>query len=464
MNTALHRYRLTALAACLAMLTGCSALTRSDYQAPELDVPVRWQAVSVTDSVSLDPWWVQFHNPELNHLIEQALQTNNDLTLATLTLRQARLEAGLARDDLFPQLSASALAATSKPLTGGNRSDSFSASASVSYELDLWGRVSASIDAAKWSAIASAQDRESTAQSLAATTASLYWKAGYLNDRIALSSQSISDARQTLALTQKQFRSGAVSRLDVLEAQRTLASLQSTHSELLQQKTEARNALAILFNQAPGNLDVSIRTLPADPLPAVAAGIPADLLVRRPDVKSALYSLKSALASKDATVTGYFPALTLTGSVGDSSSQLKELLRDPVGTLGAELVLPFLQWNQMEINKQISEVKYQAAVVTYRKTLYEAFEDVDNALSARENYRYQGLRLLEQYDNARAAEKIYESQYRNGAIPVTDWLNAQETRRSAQASLLKNRYNQYVNQATLYQALGGSDIAPPLQK
>lgn len=458
------RYQLTALAICATLMTGCSTLTRSEYQEPEVAVPQQWQQSGSAHSALADAWWKQFQDQALNQLIEQVLETNNDLALASLTLHEARLEAGLTEDDSLPQLSSSLSAERERALNSGDTSNSYSASASVSYELDLWGRVSASMDAAKWTAMASAEDRESTAQSLVATTASLYWQIGYLNERITLSEENLSDARQTLELTKRQYQSGAASKLDVLEARQSVTSLEISHSELQQQLTEANNALAILFNQPPKDLALKITQLPTTPLPEIAAGIPADLLARRPDIKSALYELKSALASKDATASSYLPTLTLTGSVGDSSSQLENLLQNPVGTLGAGLVLPFLQWNQMELNKQISEVQYQSTIVSYRKALYEAFEDVDNALSARQQYLYQGEKLKVQYEDAKAAEQIYISQYNNGAIGITDLLNARQTRRSTQASLLENRYNQYAIQSTLYQALGGSDIAPGLSK
>lgn len=453
-------FRISAIAICISALSGCGVFTRSDFQAPEVNIPANWQLTSVNQQVSLDPWWQKFHNPELNQLIADVLTTNNDLALATLTLQKARLQAGLSRTDMWPQLSASASASKSKPLDGGDSNTSYQANLSVSYEVDLWGKVAADVDAASWNAMASAEDRESTAQSLVATTASLYWQIGYLKQRITLSQNSIDYAKQTLQLTQNQYAAGAVSKLNVLEAQRNLAGQESSHSELLQQLTEAQNALAILFNQPPTQLPLQITKLPDGAVPEIAAGVPADLLVRRPDVKAALYSLRSALASKDATFAGYFPTLNLTGSVGDSSSELKELLRNPIGTLGAGLTLPFLQWNQMKINNKIADVDYQTAVITYRKTLYQAFEDVDNAISARRQYAYQGEKLQLQYDAAAAAEKIYESQYRHGAIAIQNWLDAQENRRSAEESLLQNRYNQLTAQATLYQALGGGEVAP----
>ncbi|MCH1929596.1 efflux transporter outer membrane subunit [Shewanella sp. A25] len=454
--------RSTVVAISLALLSGCGAFMRSDFEEPQLQVPAQWQNTTVAEQVSMDPWWQRFNQPELDQLVEQVLTANNELTLATLTLQKARLQAGLARDELYPQLSSNNGASVSKPLDGGSSSNSYQANLSVSYEVDLWGKVSANIDQAQWSALASLEDRESTAQSLVATTASLYWQIGYLKQRIVLSDNSIEHSQKTLALTERQYAVGAVSELNVLEAQRSLAGQEASHSQLKQQLLEAENALAILLNRSPENALVQITQLPEVNVPEIAVGVPADLVGRRPDVKSALYQLRSSLASKDATYASYFPTLSLTGAVGESTSELKELLRNPVGSLGAGLVLPFLQWNQMQINNDIADIDYQTAIVNYRKTLYSAFEDVDNAISAKQQYAYQGEKLALQFTAAAKAEAIYESQYRNGAVGIQDWLDAQENRRTAEASLLENRYNQLTAQATLYQALGGSDIAPKL--
>lgn len=446
----------------LLLVTGCSSVTRSEFTPAEVEIPASWQSVRVNQQVKLDPWWQSFNNPELNQLIERVLKTNNDLALATLTLRRARLEAGLTNAESYPQISSNINGSSAKPLNGGAGSSGYSSNLSVSYELDLWGRISADMDAAKWTSLASAQDRESTAQSLVATTAILYWQIGYLKQSITLSQSSIDYAQQTLALTERQYRSGSVSQLNVLNVKRSLAGQQASHSDLLQQLTEAQNSLAILYNQPPLKMPVRIDKLPEGPIPDIAAGVPADLLIRRPDVKSALYALKSVYASKDATFAGYLPTLTLSGALGSSSSELKNLLSNPVGTLGANLILPFLQWNKMQLDKKIASVEVESAVVSYRQTLYSAFKEVDNALSARQHYQYQEQKLREQYKAATAAERIYASQYRNGAVSIQDWLDAKETQRSAEASLLVNRYNQFSAQATLYQALGGSDIAARL--
>lgn len=283
----LRTLKLSVIAISIALLSGCGALMRSDFEPPALQVPEQWQHTAVNSQVSLDPWWQKFNQPELNQLISQVLSSNNDLTIATLTLQKARLQAGLARDELYPQLSSNNAASVNKPLEGGSSSKAYKANLSVSYEVDLWGKVSANIDQAQWTALASVEDRESTAHSLVATTASLYWQIGYLHQRIELSNKSIEYSRQTLALTERQYASGAVTELNVLESLRSLAGQEAAHSQLLQQLVEAENALAILLNRAPGQVAVEIKQLPDSAVPEIGVGIPADLIGRRPDVKAA---------------------------------------------------------------------------------------------------------------------------------------------------------------------------------
>lgn len=437
----------------VVMINGCTSPHSLETQPANESV----ESVNVDQQLNLDPWWLQFEQPELTLLITQVLSRNNDLILATLTLRKARLQAGLLQDGRYPQLSANLGSSMSRPIDNGTSSKNFQAKLSVSYEVDLWGKLSAEIDSAEWAAMASVEDRESTAQSLVSTTAILYWQLGYLNQRIELSTRSIEHSQKTLLLTQAQYNAGAVEKLNVLEAQRNFAGQEASHSQLVQQLKEAENALAILMNKKPEDTKVKISTLPNTELPDIAVGLKSELLIRRPDVKSSLYQLRSALASKEATSRSYFPSLSLTGSVGESTSDLKELLRNPVGSLGVGLVLPFLQWNQMQLNKQVTDIDYQTAIVNYRKTLYAAFEDVDNVLSAKQQLAYQREKLQLQYKASVEAEAIYESQYRNGAIGIQDWINAQENLRAAESMLLENRYNQFTTLAALYQAIGGRD-------
>jgi NodT family efflux transporter outer membrane factor (OMF) lipoprotein len=465
--------RVTALVLVLSVLAGCSSATRSDFEAPELSVPTQWnrnsdlnnkaefdsaEAENVSAIEHTSKWWQQFQDPELNQLIERVFNVNNDLALATITLQKARLEAGLSQNAKIPTVSGEVSSSYEKELDSGDTDISHSPSVTLSYELDLWGRVSAAADAKQWLAMASQEDRESTAQSLAVTTASLYWKIGYLKQRLALTQQNIEGVQNVVTLTQSMFNAGSVTKLDVLESTQSLYGEQLTLSELQQELTETENALSILVNQPLQETGLRINTLPDRALPMIATGIPSDLLLRRPDVRASLAELKSALADNDEVNAGYFPTLTLTGSLSTSSSNLLQLLDNPVLTLGSGITLPFLKWEEMKINKAISSLDYQTAVINYRDTLYQAFEDVANLLSAKHSYYVQGEILNEQLMNAQEIERIYASKYRHGASDMIDWITAMESRRTKESSMLENKYDQLVNQVTLYQSLGGSDV------
>jgi NodT family efflux transporter outer membrane factor (OMF) lipoprotein len=457
-----------ALIACVSVLSGCALMDRSEYIAPELSVPNQWSGevhseASSADAQASSRWWTQFNDSDLNQLIDHVLSVNSDLALATLTLQKARLEAGLSRNEALPELSGSLSSSYERELDSGDTDIEHATSLSLSYELDLWGHVAAAADAKQWAAVASFEDRESTAQSLAYTAASLYWEIGYLNQRLALTTQNIEGMNDVLALTQSMFSAGSATRLDVLESTQSLYGEQVTLSELQQQLSEAQNSLSILLNKPLQETAFRIHSLPLSSLPEIATGIPADLLQRRPDVRSALATLKASLADQDALNASYFPALTLTGTLSTSSSKLLELLQNPVLTLGSGLTLPFLEWKEMAFNKEIAALDYQMAVVDYRQTLYEAFEEVANLLAAKQSYRRQGTILAAQLTNAKEIERIYASNYKNGATDMLDWISAMESRRSKESTMLENKYAQFVNQAKIYQSLGGRDVAPEME-
>lgn len=458
-----RRYNPIALMLCTVTMVGCSAM-RSDFVQPDLDIPESWyqsaQGGMVTNLEQPDNWWALFEDPQLDILIEQVLQSNSDLAKATLTLKKARLEAGLSENQKVPELGYSHASSYEYDIDDSSSDTSFSSSLSLSYELDLWGRVDAAADADEWNARASYEDRESTAQSLAVTTATLYWKLGYLNQMIALTEQNISGTQRVATLTRRKFDNGSATRLEVLESTQSLYGQQVQLSQLQQELSETQNSISILLNQPMQNASLTIEQLSRAPLPDIAPGIPSELLLRRPDIKASLFTLKSSLATKDKVAAGYMPTLTLTGSLSTSSSDLLELLENPVAKLGSGIVLPFLEWKEMELNKNISELDYQMAVIDYRDTVYLAMEEVANLLTAKQHYHYKGGIYQEQYTNAIEIEAIYASRYKYGASDMIDWIKAMESRRSIESSFLENRYNQFVIQAKLYQSLGGGDIAP----
>jgi NodT family efflux transporter outer membrane factor (OMF) lipoprotein len=452
----------------LLILAGCSSLKEVSYTRPDIDVPDGWYSASTDPdgthkaiipgkdaAFAPSNWWHNFNDKALDTLVADALARNNDLAAATIKVRQAQLKAGIARTDLFPDLSATAKSSTSRNLDNGSISRSYGTISGVSYEVDLWGKLGNDYDAAKWEALATEKDRASTALTLTGTTANLYWQSVYDQQRLAIAQASIDYARKTLELVNVQYQSGASSSLELYESRRSLESQLADYTQIAQSLKSNKNALSILFDQPPQNIEIVRKTLPDNGLPLVASGLPASLLDRRPDIKAAELRLREDVSQLNSTKTSLLPTLNLTGELGTSSDQLRNFLQNPIGTLGASLALPFLNWNEGQLNIKVSQAQYEQDIATYRQTLYQAFSDVETALSARDHYLAQAQSLRAALDDARNAERIYETRFRAGAVSMQSWLDAQETRRTAEESLLQNQLNQILNLVTLYQALGG---------
>ncbi|MGE8615523.1 MAG: efflux transporter outer membrane subunit [Achromobacter veterisilvae] len=454
--------------ALLFALGGCGGLLRTDYEPPAASVPAAWFHSPAADAragllAEGGAWWRNFNDPVLTGLVEGALARNNDLAAAAIRVRRAQYQAGLSEDQLFPQLGGSANVTRTRTLSGERLTTrNNAAELTVSYEVDLWGKLSRQRDAAQWEALATEQDRQSAALSLVGTAATLYWQTAFINQRIASSEESIAYARKTQDLVRAQYAAGGASALEMAEAEQTVASQQAAHALLVQARVEYANALAILFDGPPERTMADPARLPRYPLPDARAGVPAELLGRRPDLRAAELRLREALATVDATRASFYPPLTLTGALGSASPTLSDILRNPIGSLGAGLTLPFLQWNQMQLNIKISKADYEERVVNFRQSLYQAMADVENALSNRVQLALQAAQLDASLSAARQAERLYEVRYRAGAVPLKDWLDAQEKRRTAEIARDENMLNRLVNQVTVYQALGGDDAAAAL--
>ncbi len=443
----------------LFFLAGCSGLLpRSQYTSPEVTLPRQWRESGITGSsvAAKEQWWRDYNDQNLSELIELALKSNNNLAAATIKVRRAQLSAKLTNTNLTPTVSANLSSSLNRNLDTRRETKSSGATFSASYELDLWGKLASARDASRWEAEATEYDRQSTALTLVGTVATNYWTIAYLNERIASVEASIANAERLLELVEVKYQAGAVSALDKVEAQQTVASQKAQLTELQQQRTETRNALSILFNQAPENTVPERQRLPEGKLPQVKADIPARMLAQRPDLQAAEHRLKKYLANVDSTRASYYPSFTLTGALGTSSTSLIDVIKNPYSVLGVSLALPFIQWNTMKLNVEISNTDYEEAVVNFRQTLYSALRDVENALAARKNYVEQVKQLQNSLDLARKAEELTEIRYRAGTTELQGWLDAQDRRREAERTLNAVRLSQIKNSMTLYQALGGA--------
>nr|WP_246791970.1 efflux transporter outer membrane subunit [Burkholderia perseverans] len=440
---------------CVAVVLSACASTDGPAL-PLVSLPMKWSA-PVAPSSAAPParWWHSFGDPVLDGLIEDALRTSNDLAAAAIRVYRARLQAGLAATNLTPALGLDAGSKVSRMLDTHQMNRSGNLNGTLAYELDLWGKLAAQRSAARWEAQATEADRQSAELTLIGTTASLYWQTGYLNQQIALGDANIRYAEQTLALVRSRYTAGAVSALDVTQSAQALSAQRAAQTRLIQQRTESRNALAILFDRPPQSAVAEPKSLPDRPLPDVQAGLPADLLGRRPDLHAGEIRLRESLANVEIARTSFYPTFALTGSLGISSDSLERVLQNPVATLGLGLALPFIQWNTMQLKIKVSGAEYQEAVVNFRQKLYGALAEVENALSRRLQLEEEARQLKLSLAQAQRAETLARSRFTAGASGVQPWLDQQQRLRDAQSSLILNQRDRLDNQMALYKALGG---------
>ena len=455
---------------CTAMLlgstlVGCAAVVKTPYQTPAVQTPSQFQYVKVTSqqrqqALYADQWWTLFGDAQLNQLVDAVLTKNADLAVAGMTLKQARLQAELAENQQKPRVSSTVSTSHVFDLNdGSDTSSGLSAKAGLSYEVDLFGKLARQTEAKRWEALATEQDLQATAQSLIGTTAKLYWQLAYYNESRTTAEQSLATSQKLYDLVKVQYQAGAVSGLDLTQAEQSVQSQKASLSQIQQSLVETRTAIAVLLHMPVQQLNIDEpKRLPRLALPSIAAGLPADILSRRPDLKAAELRLRESLATKDATTASYYPSISLTGNLGSSSTSLTQLLKNPALTLGASLSLPFLQYNDMKRDLAISQLDYEKAIVQYRQTLYQAFADVENGLSARTELSQQVQLQQRNLELAEKVERLTQVRYRYGAVALKTLLDQQETTRTARLTLVNTKQSQYNAYVTLMQALGGSPI------
>ncbi len=443
----------------LGCLCGCAGISNEKIDSVQTDLPASWLHEQSNGAVTFSGSFGQsYQDPVLIALVTRVIEENNDIRVATLNIKSARIAAGLAFTDRLPTPSVSASGSRSYDLESGSHGDSYGISGAVSYEIDLWRKFTAAEDVAQLEVLATIEDWNSARLSLIGTTAELYWQISYLNDLSALQLLSCAAAEKTLSITQTRWQAGDVAKADVLSARQNLLSSREELQQTRRQLATNWHALALLLNVPPQEGFLDISSFKDLAVPNVTPGLPAELLRHRPDLRAAEIRLRKLDKQVAVTRAGYYPTFSLTGSLGSSSAQLREVLQNPVATIGASLAFPFLQWKQMKLDIDQAGTDYQSALISFRDSLLSALGEVEDALSERAHYIALETSQEENLALAREAEQIARAGYRAGEINLTEWLTKQESLRTAIKNLNNNKLNQLNNSMTLCLALGGGDL------
>ena len=454
---------LTAFAAAL-VLAGCSMTP--EYQRPALPVPEAWPAdASATAAASKPVDWASFFPDErLRALIKLALEHNRDLRIATARVAEAQALYGIQRADRLPTVNVGGSVARSRTPADlsatGTSIVSQRADLNVglpAFELDFWGRVASLSESAKASYLATEQAERSFRLSLIASVADAYLALAEAQERATLAQATLETRAQTRELVDRRRQAGLAGDLDFLQADAAYEGARAELAALQRQQSAARNYLRALVGTEPKDLPAG-KTLAEQGITLEQqADLPAQVLVRRPDVLAAEQRLLAANANVGAARAAFFPRIALTASAGTASRELDGLFKDgsEAWSFTPSITLPIFDYGRRSANLDLATVRKDIAVAEYERTVQQAFREVADLLVAREQLAEQLKAVEAQERSQQRAADIAEARYRQGVGSFLEVLDAQRQLFAVRQGLIQLRRTQWSTAAQLYKALGG---------
>jgi NodT family efflux transporter outer membrane factor (OMF) lipoprotein len=451
----------------MALSAGCAAVG-PDYQLPDMQIPTTWQTSDdpalLPHSELVQQWWSLFNDPLLDRLIQTAAANNRDLMSAIARVEEARADLGIVRGEHRPQLDTQGSIlrqqTSDNGLTPGVEDTVYAAGATAGWEIDLFGRIRRSVEAATADYQASDEDRTDVLISLYANVALTYLDIRTFQARLIAANANIDSQRSVLALTRSRYRHGLATGLDVAQAERVLAGTEAEVPPLNIGLSQSVNALAVLLGQAPGHLATELTTVPGRiPLPPerVTVGVPANLLRQRPDVRRAERQLASQTARIGVFKADLYPSFSLSGSLGYESIDAGNLFDADSQVLSFG---PSLRWNIFSAGRIRQRIKAQdartrQALFAYEQSVLNALREVENALVAYVEDRTRLSALGRSVTASRQSVKLATELYKQGLVDFQEVLDAQRDQFSFENQLAAARGNSAANFVRLYAALGG---------
>ncbi|MBO9538134.1 efflux transporter outer membrane subunit [Herbaspirillum sp.] len=451
-----------ALALALA-LGGCASRKVEIEPIPEMQVPDKWSAGALTDVAHAEQlwpdsdWWKQFGSSELTALVDEGQHNNFEIAAAFSRVKQAEAQARIAGAPLLPNVELDTSAARDFPISGGSPVNSASAALQVSYEVDFWGKNRAGRDAAEASLRANRYDRETVALTVTSGIVSTYLQVLSLRDRLEIARQNVSTAERVLRLVEAQSRAGSASPLDLARQRSALANQKALIPDLQQQEQDAQTALAILLGRPPQNFTVQEKGLARIQMPRISAGLPSELLTRRPDIRRAEANLAAANANVAVARAALFPSITLTASTGAQSNALLSLFDGPnlFASIGAGLIAPIFDGGRLKNQRDLAIAQKEELVQVYRQSVINSLSEVEKALGAIRSLEERYRLKRGEVDQARFAFDLSEIRFRAGAEDLMVVLDTQRILSDAQNQLGQIKLQRLQATVSLYKALGG---------
>ena len=463
--------RLLGAGLCVALLSACTL--SPDYHRPELNSSAAqfkhaegWTQASPSDAIARGAWWEIYGDAGLNALVEELNRSNQTVAQSEAQYRQAQALVRSSRAALFPSLDLSASKNRSAQGTGSSSSslsnnssgirNTYNAQLGVSWEIDLWGKLRETMNANEASAEASFADLASIRLSQQSELVQNYLQLRVIDEQKRLLEATVAAYERSLRMNENQYRAGVAGPDAVAQARTQLKSTQADLIDLIWQRAQFENAIAVLLGKAPADFALAdSKAIPA--LPQIPVSLPSQLLERRPDIAAAERNVMAANANIGVSRAAYFPDLSLSMSGGYSSSSFSNWIELPnrYWSVGPQLALTLFDAGKRSAEVDRTVAVYDQTVAQYRQTVLDGFKEVENLLVQLKVYGDEAVVRQEALDAARESLRLTENQYRAGLIGYLDVVNVQTTALSNERSVLNLLQGRLVASVQLVAALGG---------
>jgi NodT family efflux transporter outer membrane factor (OMF) lipoprotein len=463
-----------------ALLSACAV--GPEFEAPQPTLPPQWQdAAASTDAVERE-WWKQFHDVTLDDLVARALANNSQVQIATLRVAQSRILRNTESSARWPNVNASAGYQRERTSENGAATRTIDLIAppgsrdqiisvlsepysvyqggfDVGWELDLWGRVRRSIEAADANTRMSEEDLRDAQLSLVSEVVRGYLELRGIQDQLRIANADATASADLVELTEYRVKGGIVDQLDLATQRARLAESRSNIPQLKQQEVQLVSALAVLLNEQPGSLDTQLAaTPPTVALPAtIAGGVPSEVARRRPDIQRAEAQLQAATAETGVAVADLYPRFTLTGSILQQSLRASDLTDwgSRQWSIGPSISLPIFDGGRRRAVVEVRKLDQQQAAVTYQQTVLRAWHEIETALSGYSAERERNRELSAALDASRDAYDIARVRYDHGMINYLAELDARRTLLQTERAYSQSNVQLGTQWVAVYKALGG---------
>ena len=449
----------------LLLIGGCAV--GPDYSRPDVELPASL-SVAQSPQPATDRWWMLFNDPVVDRLVDEALAKNRDLRAAAERIEQSRAQAGITRADQFPDAGIegsrsrtrnSAVGSVQLPPGVPLTTNAYRLVLRASWEMDFWGKFRRASEAARAELAASEAGRDAVRASLIGDVTRGYFTLRALDRRLEAVERTLLGRQKSLELQKLRLDAGVVSELEYRQVESDLRAAEALVPVVRQQRVVQESALAVLLGRSPREVIAARveRGNPATPIVVeVPAGLPSDLLLRRPDLREAEARLHAANARIGVARAAYFPSISLTGFFGGESQSLGDLFSGParVWSIGGNLLAPLFASGGIRGGVDLADARAREAAELYQKAIANAFREVRDALAAQANLREAHLAQQERVQALARTSELTRLRYDNGAVSLFEFLEAERQLMAARLDAIDAERNRRSAIVDLYLALG----------